>query len=314
MNAALYQEPDENTVWIVERSGYEAGGVDTAKIEASVGPGRILWLTPEISLSSLMNREFTDGSIQSLTFYSHGLPGLVALRYGWGDKGMINYGLSISQVQGFSKSKFTTDAKIQFDSCNTATATSDGNLAQEMAYTTGLPVQGWTGRTSYAEINDGPDDEDKDVHGSQVRRNGRTDFKEVASRFIGRIPNLTAYTFANRKSGFTAEFSVLVRLPESRRFTVSANGSVVVKFTSCSFEHPNRASRAEDRIGIRLHRSIAWGFDETIGHETVSATGNDIAAWSALQAGAYYLEITVESRPVNDYETMVGEIDVEIYD
>jgi hypothetical protein len=96
-----------------------------------------------------------DGSIGRLVVYSHGLPGLVALRYGWSDIGMPDYGLNLPEVARLSPGKFRPDATIEFNSCNTGTAIGQGNLAQSFANQVHRPVQAWTGRTSYAGINRG---------------------------------------------------------------------------------------------------------------------------------------------------------------
>ncbi|HEV7859190.1 MAG TPA: DUF4157 domain-containing protein, partial [Pyrinomonadaceae bacterium] len=314
MNAALYQGVNKNTVWIVEQTGYEAGGVDKSQIEKSAAPGCLFWLTPQTPLSSIISQNFPDASIESMTIYSHGLAGLVTLRYGWESKGLENYGLSMSQVQSFGGSKFKPNATIDFNSCNTGTSVDEGNLAQEMAYRTGRPVKAWTGRTSYAEINNGADDKDTSVHGSEVYRN-RLDMTEVYSRARGRNPVHKTFSPPGRRSGgFTSDFEIRTRLPESRHFDVPEGGMVVVTCSGGTYVRPDRKPTDSDRIGIYLNESKSMALDPRVGYESLKVGTSDIAIFTNLHAGEYYLEIIAESEPEADYETLMSDIAVDVYE
>lgn len=313
MNAALYQGVTAQTVWIVERTGYEAGGVDTAHIASSVGPGCLIWLTPQHPLPEIINQEFPDGGIASATVFSHGLAGQVTLRYGWGEQGLDNYGLSMSQVRSFNPAKFAPGATFEFDSCNTGTTVDEGNLARETAYYTGTRVRAWTGRTSYSEVNDGPDDGDVSVQPSEVYRNSM-DWTEVYSRARGRTPVLTTFRPPGpRVGGFSSSFEISARLPATQHFTVPQGGTVVVRCSNGTYVRPPRDPVATDRIGINLLQTgSVW--DSRVAYESLTVGAQDIAIFPNLDAGDYYLEILFESAPVNDYETLESDIDVDVHD
>ena len=155
VSAALCHPNDLNTIWLVEHSGYEMiYGTHPRHITDQAPAGGYGWITPSRGVVGWIN-SMPDGSISHLLVYSHGVPGLVALRYGWGDVGMPDFGLNLQDVARLSPSKFTPDATIEFNSCSTGITTSQGNLAQAFANQTGRPVGAWTGRTSYAGINRG---------------------------------------------------------------------------------------------------------------------------------------------------------------
>jgi len=105
------------TVWIVEKTGYELSGIPLDHFTKFAPPGGLIWITPTHSLADVLNT-FPDGSIGRLVVYSHGVPGLVALRHGWGSAAP-DYGLNISETAHLSGVKFTADADIEFNSCNT---------------------------------------------------------------------------------------------------------------------------------------------------------------------------------------------------
>lgn len=184
--AAECRGKDANTVWIVEKTGYELYGINLDYFERFAPSGGLIWLTPNKSLVDILNK-FNDLSISRLTVFSHGVPGLVTLRYGWGKYNAPDYGMSIPDVARLSRNKFTTNADIEFNSCNTGTMTESGNLAQEFATQIGRPVRAWTGRTSYTGINQGTC-----AVGPSTVTNIKEFFKEkVYSQWIkGRIPRL----------------------------------------------------------------------------------------------------------------------------
>ena len=310
MNAAQYQGVNANTVWIVERTGYEQGGVDLSIIESSISNGCLIWLTPNNPLYTILQREFPANRIGSMNFYSHGLAGLVTLRYGWTGASLPNYGLSLSEVHNINSSRFAPNATIQFDSCNTGTATDEGNLAEEFSYYSGRPVRAWTGRTSYSEVNDGAADGDTDVHGSQVY-NHSLDLPEVVSRVRGRTPHLNTFSISGGTLVLDSDFEITTRLPESSHFPVSAGQNVTVAISNAAYVRPNRATNPSDTIGVRLHKNVDYGFDEEIGYQSLSADHPDIAIFRSMAtSGNYYLEITFESSPVNPYETLMADIRV----
>lgn len=121
----------------------------------------------------------------------------ITLRYGWSNVGWPDYGLSIREVALLNRNKFTPDAQIEFNSCNTGTQTETGNLAQEIAHQTGRPVEAWTGRTSYAGINRGT----CSIGPSTVTGIREFFSEQVHSRWIhGRVPRKETFQPATPQS------------------------------------------------------------------------------------------------------------------
>ncbi len=321
-DAARYRGVTANTVWIVEQTGYSAGQVPTGKIESDISAGCLIWLTPQTSLTSIINDEFPDASIASMTVFSHGLPSIVVLRYGWTERGLPNYGLTIEQVHSVARSKFLPGAQIEFDSCNSGTDTGAGTLAQEMADQTGIPTRAWTGRTSYAEVNNGPDDGDVSVHESLMWRRG-PDFTEMYSRLLGRTPVLKTFEpfqrapiprHGKRVDGFNSYVNIKARLPETEHFQVPEKGIVVVTCSRGEIYRPDRHPLHTDLMGIYLRKLRNFWFDSNTDHRIVHVNASDDAVFTNVEAGEYYLEFTVHSTPINSGETMYADIDVNVYE
>jgi hypothetical protein len=159
VSAAECRPNDPSTIWLIEKSGYEIYGVSLSyisKAAALAHAGGYGWITPKEPLVGWLNH-FNDGSIKKLVVFSHGLRGLIALRYGWEDVNAPNYGLSVDDVASIDPKKFAAIPIIEFDSCNSGVPESSGGLsvAQALASRLGVMVGGWTGRTSYADINSG---------------------------------------------------------------------------------------------------------------------------------------------------------------
>lgn len=167
----------------MEKTGYEIYGVTLDYITDKAPAGGYGWITPKENLVGWLNR-FKDGSIKKLVVFSHGLRGLIALRYGWEDATAPNYGMSVEDVAKIDAKKFAANPVIQFDSCNSGVADASGGLsvAQALADHLRTAVGGWTGRTSYADVNSGAACK---VRGSGQTKNpfaGET-WKEVWSRY-----------------------------------------------------------------------------------------------------------------------------------
>jgi Domain of unknown function (DUF4157) len=187
--AAECQAGDANTIWLVERTGYEIYGIPLNYFERYHPPGGYGWITPEHNLVGWLN-SMPDHSIGRLIIYSHGVPGNVTLRYGWGRNNLPDYGLNIREVASLNRDKFTNDAQIEFNSCNTGTETDSGNLAQAFANQIGRPVRAWTGRTSYTGINRGT----CSVGPSTITGVWEFFKEQVYSRWIrGRTPRLETF-------------------------------------------------------------------------------------------------------------------------
>ena len=179
---------DSNTVWIVERTGYELYGINLKYFEKNAPRGGLIWLTPRSPLVDVLNK-FGDQTIGRLVVFSHGVPGSVTLRYGWGTSNP-DYGLSIPDVARLSRGKFTADAYIEFNSCNAGSETDSGNLAKKLATQIDRPVNAWTGRTSYAPINTGT----CKIGPSTVTSVKEFFTEEVYSQWIkGRVPRLKTF-------------------------------------------------------------------------------------------------------------------------
>lgn len=166
VQAASCRSHDANTTWLVEKTGYEVYGVSLDYIKMSAPAGGYGWITPQTPLVGWIN-SMPDGSITELTIFSHGLRGLVALRHGWDSVGWADYGLDLSDVSAIDPKKFAPNPTIEFDSCNSGVPAQRGGLsiAQALANRLSTQVGGWTGRTSYADINRG---------GCSVKSSGQT--------------------------------------------------------------------------------------------------------------------------------------------
>jgi hypothetical protein len=198
VTAALCQPRDANTVWWVERTGYQLMSLPLDNIAGEAPAGGLSWITPGLNLVTRLNA-LPDHSIGRLVVYSHGVPGQVDLRHGWEKRGG-DYGLNLGDVAQLTGHKFTPDGIIEFNSCNTGTAVKGGSVAEAFATQTDTAVQAWTGRTSYAGINRGT----CQVGPSQIiKPTGWKSFKEfskeLGSRLRGRNPRWT--TFAPRHPG-----------------------------------------------------------------------------------------------------------------
>jgi hypothetical protein len=312
----------EGCVWIVERTGYEAGNIDLGAVEQRAGvAAEIRWLRPGDDLIQIIN-SFPRGSIIELSVFSHGLPGNVTLRYGWADRGLPNYGISLEQVRGARPDAFAPNAQVSFDSCNTATsdfASPGGNLAQQFAQRTGQDVRAWTGRTSYAEVNE-PGGRD-DVVASEMMRRRRPDWTEVGSQVgLGRVPERRVFSPVRgpRVGGFRSQFEIHARLPRSRSFSVPQGGAVVIRCPNPELVWPEdeqppspiridrpdvgtvresdqsfyeRMRIVSGRFLVVLHRE-GLILDDTLDTHTFPVESNDASAvYSNLSAGTYYIEV-----------------------
>ena len=153
VTAALLNKQDD-AVWFVEKTGYQAAGVALSKITEKAPGGRVRWITPENPLVDQLNK-LPQGSVRMMVVYSHGLAGIATLRYGWGDKGKPDYGLSRADARRIDGDIFSDDALVDLESCQGGTNLEGGSLAQVIADRTGRKAFGWTGRTSYAGVNRG---------------------------------------------------------------------------------------------------------------------------------------------------------------
>jgi hypothetical protein len=167
VSAAQCRKGDQSTLWLVEKTGYEIYGVSLDYIKQAA-PGSLGWITPKETLVGWLDK-LNEGVIKKMVIFSHGLRGMVALRYGWDQKISPNYGLTIADIAKIDPKKFVPDPSIEFDSCNSGIGEGgDPSVAQALANRIHSAVGGWTGRTSYADINSGATCE---VRGSAQSKN-----------------------------------------------------------------------------------------------------------------------------------------------
>lgn len=154
VDAADCKPKDASTIWLIEKTGYEIYGAPLDYITKLAPAGGYGWITPKAPLVGWLN-SFKDGTIQRLVVFSHGLRGLIALRYGWEDVKLSDYGLTVGEVASIDPKKFAVNPIIEFDSCNSGVSDSSGgvSVAQALANRLRVAVGGWTGRTSYADVN-----------------------------------------------------------------------------------------------------------------------------------------------------------------
>jgi hypothetical protein len=291
-----------DTVWLVERSGYERAQADLAEIRRRAGTAYLFWTDESRSLTDLLNA-FPSGSIGEMSAYSHGLPGLLALRHGW--PGVRDYGLTTGQARALAPSVFAKDALISFDSCNSATPQDGESLAQVTAQAAGHAVTGWTGRTSYHDYN-AQDEDQPQVQPSEIVRDGHPDFGEFWSQLRGRYPRREAIAPRTVPGGFSAWFSMRARLAATRTFSVPAGGWVYAVIESSSETVGIRGLRGD----VLLHRSERHriGSDPTEGTPGTFVVGESSkVGWTELQGGTYFLELYHLSG-----EPVTGQLTVEI--
>lgn len=187
VSAADCLPKDEYTIWLVEKTGYEIYGVTIDYITQLAPPGGLGWITPTEPLVGWLN-SFKDGLIKNLAVFSHGVRGMIALRYGWDQDLSPDYGLTVDQVKQIDRKKFAPNPTIRFDSCNSGVAFAGAfggeSIARAMADHLQTAVGGWTGRTSYADVNSG---KKCAVRGSGQTKNpfSTETWKELESRYWG---------------------------------------------------------------------------------------------------------------------------------
>jgi hypothetical protein len=295
-DAAARRGTGPNTVWLVEETGYGLGGVPLSGVRSRAGASRVFLISPSTPLASLL-RQFPAGSIASLEAYSHGLPGLLALRHGW--PGQDDYGLTTSEARGLSPGSFSPEATLSFDSCNSATEGDGESLAQAVATATQRPVQGWVGRTSYREVNRGAGG----VVASEIWPTGGSfDWTELASQLRGRHPEQVTIAPASSPGDFSGSYEITARLPRTRRFPVGSNQRVLLTISAFS-DIPTMQGLS---IFVLLHREV----DEDVGPPRRFAIGSTaVFEWQGLTAGTYYFEIYHLHGPL-----VTGDISVAVAD
>jgi hypothetical protein len=275
-----------DTVWLVERTGYELGHVDLGEVTRRAGSAHVFWITPQRPLAQLLS-QFPASSVGSLHAYSHGLVGLLALRHGWSDT--PDYGLSTEDARRLAPSVFTPGARISFDACNIGTG-GDESLAQAIADAVQRPVEAWTGRTSYREFNRPAQYPNPEARGSRIfPEGGGTDLTEFYSTVLrGREPQEFLFGPRSSPGDWTGRYRINARLPKTRTFPVAQGQGVTVRMNAYSDFRDAQGMK----LTVQLHR-VRTLFDDDIGpsHEVRVGGADTEFSWTGLDAGTYYLEL-----------------------
>jgi hypothetical protein len=274
-----------DTIWLVERTGYEAGGVELSALSSLAGGAEIRWITPETPLLTRLG-EFAPGTIGSLKAYSHGLVGLVALRHDW--PGKPDYGLTAAEAGRLTPSIFSPSATIELDSCNAGTNT-DGDftsVAQMMATATQRPAKAYTGRTTYHDFND-PTVKAPQVRPSEILRGWHSpDWTELGSEAKGRTP--VQMTF---KPG-TVEFDTTYNITEgihTRMFTLTQSGTVTASIGASG----EMADGDDKTLRVKLRRFETWSPTTIDPVQTVAINGPTATlTWTGVSPGRYFLDLS----------------------
>ncbi len=141
-----------HAIWIVERTGYELAKVDLGDLIKMAPGGQLTWVSSASEVTAAVNA-LPKGSVRLMKVFSHGVRGEVDLRYGW--SGKANYGIDKTTGAAIDGRVFSPRGVIDLESCNGGTNTDGDSLAQTIADASGHETFGWTGRTSYADVNAG---------------------------------------------------------------------------------------------------------------------------------------------------------------
>jgi len=318
VNAALYRGVDGPTICFVEKTGFENGMVDLEEVKSKLAPAVVEWVTPENSLVDQLN-ELGKQSIRRLIVYSHGLPGIVTLRYGW--SGSANYGLEVAEIPKLKKEIFTADADVELHSCNGGSYSDQGVLAQDLATHINRPVQAWTGRTSYREVNDGNEDNDTSIKPSDKTKGGSKylkghDWTEYWRQYVeGRgTPELKTFVPLGE---FDSSFEIHARLPQGENQVCVANGAAVEVTLQESRYISKNLHEPTNKVYITLRRIDRNWFgldpDDSAGTKEFAVGKVQTQKWSGLSGGWHYLEISKDNPGAwFGYETIVGVLHVQV--
>ena len=313
VEAAVYRgglEP--TTLCLVEQTGFDNAKIALKDVESKLAPAEVQWITPKNTLVTCLNK-LSPGSIRRLIVFSHGLPGIVTLRYGW--KGSADYGLKSSEIGSLRKNLFLPDAELEFNSCNTGSYSDDGVLAQNLATHLDRPVKAWTGRTSYAEVNNGSGDGDTSIKASDANRGGSRwtlgwDTTELWRQNIqGRgVPRLATYTPLDE---FRSSFTLSAAIPEGEHALCAATGTTLEitvensRYVSTSFYTPSGTF-----FITPLRRDPAlFDADESLVSRPFTVGKRQTQTWTGLTGGWYYLRFEKgNASPLLDYETISGSL------
>jgi hypothetical protein len=319
VEAAVYRGLDSNTLCLVEKTGFEKAQVDLKEVERKLAPAQVQWITPQETLVKTLNK-LPVNSIRRVIGFSHGLPGMVTLRYGW--DGSANYGLAPSEISTLRKDLFTADAELEFNSCNTGSYSANGSiLAQNLATHVNRPVKAWTGRTSYREVNNGKGEKDDDtsIHASEASHGGSRwtlgwDTTELWRQVAeGRgTPQLMTYKPLDE---FQSDFELSASIPEGKNTLCAATGTSL----EVTVDHSRYSSRSFHEATGMLYitpyrRDPALGdADEALATKPFKVGSRQTQTWSGLTGGWYYLQLTKDnSKAFLGYETIEGSLTARI--
>lgn len=330
---------DSDTVWLVERSGYELGGVDLSVIESGVGAGSIRWVSSESQLIDSLNF-LPAQSIRSLDVFSHGLPGEVHLRHGWEEsRNQADYGLDGDGIEQIRPELFSPTAQIRVDSCRSGAAPIfDMSIAEALAEQTGRPVRGWTGRTSYGGINDAQGQRSAEVEPSLLVRGGGLDRRELpaflldqSDALITRVdPVLSTFVPDSwEEVDSVSDDFEFYQHGTSEAFEVPSAGEVVVSIDrpTASMEDDDSGwhfaprelhvslRRVEPLPALQLDpRTIQIGtYDATFDSQLISGVYGQSEIWSGVAAGEWVVDLWLDEAETRAGGKVEGDLEIEVY-
>jgi hypothetical protein len=142
---------------MISSTGYSKGDIENLKDTAkSLGVNIVLFEDKDEFINYIDTGSISNSSnnrsnlkISSVTVFSHGLPGVMALGYNQSDESTID--ITVNDLSKIKKSAFSTNANTMFYSCNAGTSTNNNGVsfAQAWANATGSKTTGAIGRTDY---------------------------------------------------------------------------------------------------------------------------------------------------------------------
>ena len=147
---------DNTITWMVSSTGYSKSDRKNIENTAKKIGVKIVWFDDKDEFINYINTGSIDCSksrgdmkISSITTFSHGLDGILALGYNQDDEDDIN--IAIDDLFKINKGAFSSDVTTMLYSCNAGTPTKNNGIsfAQAWANATGGTVKGAIGRTDY---------------------------------------------------------------------------------------------------------------------------------------------------------------------
>ena len=141
--------------WLISSLGYSKTDIANMEDTAKKLGVKLVWIDNKdqfinyINSGSVNNKTENrdERKISSMTFFSHGLDGVLALGYNQEDEKDID--ISLKDLSKIQSDSFTKDISTVFYSCNAGTNINGKSFAQEWVNRTGGTAVGAIGRTDY---------------------------------------------------------------------------------------------------------------------------------------------------------------------